>query len=336
MSVPSHLGFVLGRRCTARCGICYVHNELMISRGASRADSLPLFGSDKMPTGEMDPERYSQILAAYPSVRTVDVASIGETFDYPFFDDVFYRTVALAPRIQSIGVTSNGSKLDLHQCVLTYPGFLTVSCDSPDPKQCDELRPNTDGERVWRNLAFIATTATRHPGRAVALNMIISRKNFNKIGEMADKLSSFGIRYLTCLRAIHLSSQSFAGDITADEMRWDEPEVREIILAARRRHPEMVIADHFTYFDGGLTTAPEGSGHCLWPETGLLVDADGHGRPCCRIQGPDLGDMLTDNPWEHEVMVRLRKQVVTKCFDTEFAACIACTSRHGAGTAHLH
>ena len=207
---PEHLGFILSRKCTARCGICYVRNEADIARGARRGDALPLFGSNDMPPGDMDPSLFSRILAAYPTVVGTDIAAIGETFDYPNFDEVFVRAYAFMPRIRSIGVTSNGGKLDLHMKIMAVPGFVTISVDSPDPAHCDVLRPGTDGARVWRN---VSAAAALQQVRAVGINMILSRRNAHEIGAMADRLAPIGVKYLTVLRAIHLS-----GDVADDAL----------------------------------------------------------------------------------------------------------------------
>lgn len=329
---PAHLGFVLSRHCTARCGICYVRSETAILNGACRGDNLPLFGSSEMPHGDMEPAKVSRILAAYPMVVGIDIASIGETLDYPSFDEVFIRAVAFRPRIQSIGTCTNGSKLDLHmKTIMGIPGILGISVDSPDPSHCDILRPGTDGARVWRNVAAAASMANGGCPRVLAVNMIVSRSNAHEIKAMADKMASLKIKYLTIIRAIHLS-----GDKAGDELAFDDPEPRKAIQGARASHPGLIIGNHFTYFDGGLTLADPGRGHCLWPFNGLLVDPAGHGRPCCRIQGPDLGDMLTDKPWQSDVLRRLRATVLTDPSGSpEFAACGVCPVRYGPGDRHI-
>ncbi len=329
-SGPENLFLMLSRRCRANCGICYVRHEASILGGARRGDATPLFGIKSMPPGDMDPAIITPMLAAYTTVTSVEFNSLGETFDYPAFDEAFARAVAFMPRLSGISITSNGSRLDEHPQVLAIPGTLTVSVDSPDPARCDALRPGTDGARVWRNVEA-AARGPRHPRHVMNVNMIVSAENADEISAMATRLHSLGILALTVVRAIHLS-----GDRAADELPFDAPGPRRAILEARRSHPQMSIANHFTYFDGGLTTSVPGSGHCQSPFTRMLVDASGHGRLCCRIQDHDLGHMLTGDPWRSDAMWRLRSRVLSGSFPMdEFAACATCHSRHGFGADHL-
>lgn len=330
-SGPPYLYFLPSRKCSARCRVCYVRHETAADHGARQPDALPHFSSPTMPTGDLDSKLAGRILDAYPSVIGVDISSLGETLEYSMFDALIEEIAGRMPRILGVGVTTNGRLLDAHPRLLELPGWLTISVDSPDPATCDILRPGTDGQRVWRNISAVAR-GPRHPNRCININMVVSRRNAHEIRSMIDRLAFLGISDVQIVRAVHL---------TGEEAEYELPvaaqEVVTAILGARRAYPKMSIGDLVTVGDGGFPMAnPSDGGFCQTPFNSLLVDAVGHARPCCRIQGLDLGDMLISDPWHSPMMESLRRQAKARKFDSpDFAACTVCHGRYGPGTKQL-
>ena len=311
---PSSLTFMLSWTCNADCPHCYARAE---SRPAVRR--LPSFGSDRIPHRNMDVATFREVIDRYPTVRYVDLASLGETLLYPHFHEVFDISRA---KFDAVGATTNGELLDRFPEILDVPGCLTVSIDSlttPRPGLTDA---------PWRNLREFAARP-RHANRNINLNVVVSRVNVHECSALIDAAGAAGLTSISLLRAVHLEGTT----VEANELPPDYPGMEEIISAGRARWPALMVVDFFRYFDGGLTIGD--GAPCPWPSQMLLVSTDGTARPCCRIQGVDLGRFTADcDPFNHPDESRLRAQCAAGEWSEEFSACRVCYVRNGTGMRH--
>lgn len=316
MRGPKTLNYFIGDKCNAECSICW-----QVPRRAKTPKS------EWFP--EMPLEVFTGILNRYAdSIVSVSTCSFGEPTMNPDFHGMVKAVLELsskcgpAPSRDPGGIhfdlVTNGSLLHHHADLMRLPGDITISMDAITPEIYAKIRRGLRYADVRRNIEYFADRKSRHIGRTMGINFVVTQDNVGDITGMAKWCQEIGIERLTVIRGQLLDVTDARGrDVT------DDAPVVEAMKYIREKLPTLRLVDEFTRLSTtGVIEKP--SHFCYLPWQAIDVNPRGQCFACCRSHHNPVGN-ASEDVWHGDVMQRLRNQIVNGNVDPiEFSECAAC------------
>ncbi|MBN1671681.1 MAG: radical SAM protein [Kiritimatiellae bacterium] len=258
-------------RCNLRCRVCTVWRK-----PAARSAAGDALGLETV--------RHLLVTLQRQGLRKIHFSG-GEVFVRPDFADI----LAFAHRLGlQINLTTNGTLIDkeaARRLVRTRVHSVTVSIDSPDEAQHDEMRGRKGAWRAtWRGVRRLQRRrAEKGRGPHIAVNTVVTRANVAGMGRLHHLLAGSGIDSW-----LMLPVDTEQKKLRPTEAQWRAlAEQWEAWRPLLRRPPIDWSSERSAARAGKGKYAGVyyGERGCFAPWFNLFVDADGSVYPCCMGKG---------------------------------------------------
>ena len=279
------------------------------------------------PEGDMDLERFQEVLDRLPEVPYVHLQGVGEPLLNKELPSMIHY--ARSQRVR-VGTTTNASLLSVKKAkALLDSGInrINLSVDTLESEDFRRLRPGLSMERVLANIAALAEQ--RYNGDYEDIRLAFALVT---VQSAIESLSSI-IRLAAELGLDEVYLQNLNGSfLPADYLAKESPGGNDYGYYREATQSAQALASRLGIrFLPPVMDVPDYSWRCRWPLHGCNVTWDGFVSPCCLQPDPDvlhfgnLFEMDFEKIWSSPAYHHFRARVQADCEPL----CAGCPDRYG-------
>lgn len=281
---PTGLMLELGNRCNMHCIICpreYVYGK-------------------QMDQGFMPLDKAKKIVdEVYPYLDSIGLTGLGETFLYPYLEEIVKYIKQKRPSIQ-ITVSTNANFVGFTEKIIPLLPYLDSVQFSVDGigEVYEAIRPKADFGMISDNIKKVVAAA-KHT--EFMINTVITKENFLNLKDVLEFANGIGIRYVNFNR-INLASIPEQRELYTDFFTSDAyNNVVNELNSLKKKYKGLT-------FSGYRTEGTPSFKECTFPWKAHYITWDGYLVPCCAKPFPK--EMHFGNVFEQGVMNVLNGQPV--------------------------
>ncbi len=253
-------------------------------------------------------DEFKALIEKIPSIKEIQMQGMGETFL-----NVNLPGILLYCKEKGIGLTTttNGSLIDKHLDKIGYFKSITISVDSSEAKNFEEIRIGGKLDKTLENIGRIVEEKRKRGYKTtIGINTVVSHMNYVEIPKLVEIAISLGVDHIGFVEVANWEvpgEKDFEKDAAfIVAARKKSGEIKSLIDAERAKHPNFEIQH-----EGPQKVKPT----CSWPFTSAFITGDGYVTPCCRRPNPDvinfgnINDTSFEKIWNSEKYVAFRENM---------------------------